>query len=201
MTIETRVYPRRIRCEAGDFEIRLMGEKDEAAVLAFAQGLPTHDLLFLPRDISRPKVLSAWIEELERGDMTSLLVMRAGAALGCAAVVRDRLSWSPHVGEIRVVVSSAARGQGVGRALTQEAFAFALANGVEKMTAQMTVDQTGAIALFESLGFRAEGLLRDHVRDREGRRHDIVMLGHDVAKVAAQMKAYGVAGASRTPTR
>jgi L-amino acid N-acyltransferase YncA len=194
-TAETRAYPRAIRSDAGDFEIRLMSAADEAAVLAFAKSLPTHDLLFLPRDISQPKVLAAWIKELERGGMMSLLAMRSGAALGCAAIVRDPLSWSPHVAEIRVVVAHDARGQGVGRALTQEVFALALANGVEKMMAQMTVDQTGAIALFESLGFRAEGLLRDHVRDREGRSHDIVMFGHDVAKVAAQMAAYGVARA------
>ena len=192
--VKTRTYPRKIHSEAGDFEIRLMGDGDEAAVLAFAKSLPTHDLLFLPRDISQPKVLAAWIKELERGDMTSLLAIRDRVALGCAALVRDPLSWSPHVAEIRVVVAPGARGQGVGRALTQEIFALALSDGVEKMIAQMTVDQSGAIAIFESLGFRAEGLLRDQVRDREGRNHDIVMLGHDVAKVAAQMHAYGVAG-------
>ena len=192
-TNEMRVYPRRIRGDAGGFDIRVMGGEDADAMLVFARNLPTHDLLFLPRDISQPKVLAAWIKELERGDMTSLLAVRDGAVLGCATIVRDPLSWSPHVGEIRVVVITAARGGGVGRALTQEAFAFALANGVEKMMAQMTVDQTGAIALFESLGFRAEALLRDHVRDREGHSHDIVMLGHDVHKVASQMEAYGMA--------
>jgi hypothetical protein len=56
----------------------------------------------------------------------------------------------------------------------------------------MTVDQTGAIALFEALGFRAEALLRDHVRDRSGRKHDIVVLGHNVAQVRAQLEAYGL---------
>jgi L-amino acid N-acyltransferase YncA len=192
---EMRVYPRKFRGDTGDFDIRPMRREDETAVLAFARSLPTHDLLFLPRDITQPKVLAAWIKELERGDMMSLLAVRDGTTLGCATIVRDPLSWSPHVGEIRVVVINAARRQGVGRALTQEAFAFALANGVEKMMAQMTTDQTGAIALFESLGFRAEALLRDHVRDREGRNHDIVMLGHDVAKVAAQIHAYGMTGA------
>jgi L-amino acid N-acyltransferase YncA len=69
---------------------------------------------------------------------------------------------------------------------------LALANGVEKMVAQMTVDQSGTIALFESLGLQAGGLRRDHVRDHEGRCHDFVIFGHDVAKVAAQMQAYGV---------
>jgi L-amino acid N-acyltransferase YncA len=200
-TNEMRVYPRRFRGDAGGFDIRMMGREDADAMLVFARSLPTHDLLFLPRDISQPKVLAAWIKELERGDMTSLLAVRDGAVLGCATIVRDPLSWSPHVGEIRVVVITAARGQGVGRALTQEAFAFALANGVEKMMAQMTADQTGAIALFESLGFRAEALLRDHVRDREGHSHDIVMLGHDVNKVASQMEAYGVASRAEQPMK
>jgi hypothetical protein len=43
--------------------------------------------------------------------------------------------------------------------------------------AQMTVDQQAAIALFESLGFKAEALLRDHVRDVDGKTRDIVVLG------------------------
>jgi L-amino acid N-acyltransferase YncA len=80
----------------------------------------------------------------------------------------------------------------VGRALSQETFALALGAGLEKIVVQMTVDQTGAIALFESLGFRAEALLHDQVRDLAGRTHDIVVLGHNVAKVQAQLEAYGV---------
>ena len=59
----------------------------------------------------------------------------------------------------------------------------------------MTVDQQAAIALFESLGFKAEALLRDHVRDVDGKKHDIVVLGHNVAQVRAQMEAYGLPGA------
>jgi hypothetical protein len=59
----------------------------------------------------------------------------------------------------------------------------------------MTVDQKAGIALFESLGFKAEALLRDHVRDAAGKKHDIVMLGHNVAQFRAQMEAYGLPGA------
>jgi hypothetical protein len=54
---ETRSYPRQVETDGGDIELRLMSRADEAAVLAFAQKLPTHDLLFLPRNISQPKVL------------------------------------------------------------------------------------------------------------------------------------------------
>ncbi len=67
--------------------------------------------------------------------------------------------------------------------------------GLEKLVVQMTVDQSGAIAIFEGLGFKAEALLRDHVKDKDGRNHDIVVLGHNVAQVRAQLEAYGLPGA------
>jgi len=192
---EKRSYPRHANTDAGDIEFRLMSRADEAAVLAFAQNLPTHDLLFLPRNISQPKVLSAWIHEIERGDITSLLAIKDGKVVGCGTVVHDPHSWSPHVGQIRMVVSLDVRGKGVGRALSQETFALALSSGLEKLSVQMTVDQQAAIALFESLGFKAEALLRDHVQDVDGKKHDIVVLGHNVAQFAAQMEAYGLPGA------
>ena len=192
---ETRNYPRRVTTEAGEIEFRPMTRADEAAVLEFARALPIHDLLFLPRNISQPKVLSAWINEIERGSITSLLAIWGESVVGCGTIVRDPHSWSPHVGEIRMVVSLDVRGQGVGRALSQETFALALASGLEKLTVQMTVDQQAAIALFESLGFKAEALLRDHVRDATGRKHDIVVLGHNVAQVRSQLEAYGLPGA------
>jgi RimJ/RimL family protein N-acetyltransferase len=189
---EARSYPRRVKTDSGEIEFRLMSRADEAAVLDFARKLPTHDLLFLPRNISEPKVLSAWINEIERGAITSLLAVKDGKVVGCGTLVRDPHSWSPHVGEIRMVVSLDVRGQGVGRALSQETFALALGSGLEKLSAQMTVDQGAAIALFESLGFKAEALLRDHVRDLDGKTHDIVVLGHNIAQFHAQLEAFGL---------
>jgi len=95
--IQAPSYPRQAKTDAGEIEFRPMSRADEVAVLDFAQRLPTHDLLFLPRDISKPKVLSAWINEIERGDITSLLAIRDGKVVGRSALVRDRHSWSPHV--------------------------------------------------------------------------------------------------------
>lgn len=196
---EIRTYPRIVACDAGKIEIRRMTQADEAAVLEFARSLPVHDLLFLPRNISEPKVLSAWIKEIERGAITSLLAVQAGKVVGCGTIVCDAHSWSPHVGEIRNVVSPAVRGLGVGRVLTQETFALALEMQLEKLVVQMTVDQVSGIALFEGMGFRGEALLREHVRDRDGNKHDIVVLGHNVAHVRAQLEAYGVSEAVQAP--
>jgi L-amino acid N-acyltransferase YncA len=189
---EKRIYPRTIALAGGDAELRLMTPDDGDAVLAFAQKLSAHDLLFLRRDISQPKVVAAWIDATKLGRIHTVLATRGGTVLGCATIVRDELSWSKHVGELRVILEPKSRGQGLGQTLTQECFALAIELGVEKLMAQMTVDQRGAIGVFEGLGFRAEALLHDHVKDREGATHDIVILSHDVARFQSQMAAYGL---------
>jgi RimJ/RimL family protein N-acetyltransferase len=58
--------------------------------------------------------------------------------------------------------------------------ALATELGLRKIVAQMTVDQKGAIATFERLGFRAEALLSDFVIDREGRMRDLMIMAYDV---------------------
>ena len=188
----SRSYPRTMACDGGDVELRLLAPGDETAVLAVARKLSAHDLLFLRRDISQPKVVDAWMQASQAGTIVTVLATRNGAVLGCANVVRDPLSWSRHVGELRVIVDPDMRGKGLGQKLTQESFAIALELGLEKLMAHMTVDQRGAIAVFEGLGFRAEALLHDHVKDRDGNKHDIVILSHDVARFQAQMEAYGL---------
>ena len=190
-TSTARTYPRILPVADEEFEVRYMGPDDEAAVTRFARDLPPHDLLFMRRDITAPKVMAAWLQSIADGSITTLLGLRNGQVRGCAAIIRDQLSWSPHVGEMRIVVDAATRGKGLGRALTQECFAIALGLGVEKLTAHMTADQAAAIKLFEDLGFHAEAMLSEQVRDRDGNKFDVVILSHDVNKFLARMEIFG----------
>ncbi len=193
MKAETpRNYPREVDLKGSRVTLRLMSGSDGSVALAFARALPAHDLLFLRRDITQPEAIEIWLNGIARGRITSVLAESGGQVQGYATVDRGELSWSSHVAELRVLVSAAMRGKGLGRLLTQEAFAIALGLGIEKIVAQMTVDQKGAIAVFEGMGFRPEALLRDQVKDREGRKHDLLILAHEVAKFHAQMEAYGV---------
>lgn len=192
MTESTR-YPRAVEIKDGTATLTLMTPAMEAEVLAFARTLPPHDLLFLRRDITEPRVMAAWAKQIETGEITSLLARDGnGQILGCTAVVTDEHSWSPHLGELRVLVAPAGKDRGLGRQLIQESFLIALGLGLEKLTAQMTPDQTGAIAVFEEMGFTAEALLKDHVIDQAGEKHDIVILSHDVASFQSKMQAWGI---------
>jgi hypothetical protein len=86
---KTHSYPRHVKTDDGDVEFRLISRADEPNVLGFPQKLPTHDLLFLPRNLSQPKVLSAWINEIERRQIKSLLAVKSGTVVGCGTLVRD----------------------------------------------------------------------------------------------------------------
>ena len=172
--------------------IRRFEARDRDAMLAFAESLPEHDLLFLGRDLKHPRVIGAWVEAIGEGWIDSLVAEEDGQFVGTAALVRDPLSWSGHVGEVRLLVSPTKRGAGLGRDLLEGIYSIAMERGVAKLTAQMTPDQIGSVMLFESLGFRAEALLKDQVRDRAGNPYDLAILSHDVARVAAHHRAFGV---------
>jgi RimJ/RimL family protein N-acetyltransferase len=191
-------YPRTVEVGPDSVELRMMTGADESAVLDFASALPKHDLLFLQRDISAAPVMAAWVREIEAGHTPSLLaILRGkmggdGKIVGCSAVISDPHSFSSHVGEVRVILAADARTHGLGRLLVQESFLLALSLGLEKLTARMTADQEAAIKVFEDLGFRAEALLKNHVRDADDTLHDLVVLSHDVAAVQGKMALYGL---------
>jgi L-amino acid N-acyltransferase YncA len=193
MTIEgARTYPTNARLGNEDITLRLMVPGDKAAILAFARALPAHDLLFLRRDITTEPAVDSWLRGIAGGSIVTVLGDQGGKIVGYGTVHRNEIQWSAHVAELRVMVAESMRGKGLGRVLTQESFALAVGMGVEKMVAQMTLDQKGAIATFEGLGFRPEALLRDQVKDREGKKHDLLVLSVEVARFEAQQRAYGV---------
>jgi L-amino acid N-acyltransferase YncA len=187
-------YPRTVTKDGETFEITRMTPKDGPAIGAFVATLPPHDLLFLSRDVRHPKVIAAWAQAVADGRVHSLVVRDAASqVVGCTAIVTEDMTWSRHVGELRVLLCADQRGKGLGGTLVQECFALALSLGLEKLCVRMTTDQRAAIASFEGLGFRAEAVLRNHVRDSNGQAHDIAVLSHDVAEVQARMQAYGLA--------
>ena len=100
--------------------------------------------------------------------------------------------WSSHVGEVRLVVDPAARGRGIGRELARHAVHDAVDLGLAKLVVEVIADQTALIAMFVALGFDAEALLADHVRDRNGQIRDLLVLANDVESQFAAMATAGI---------
>jgi GNAT superfamily N-acetyltransferase len=178
--------------EAGgvSMTIRPFAGSDRAALERFGQVVPPHDLLFLDRDLRQSKVIEAWVAAAAAGEIDSLVALADGEIVASTASIRDPLSWSPHVCQIRMLVLPALRGKGLGRVLLQRCVERAMAAGATKLVARMTPDQVGAITLFEESGFRAEALLANHVRDEAGALHDLAILSLDPQRQAARQAAF-----------
>ncbi len=184
-------YPISARLGGLDYRIRIMSPADGEAVMAFARELPPHDTLYMRRDITRQSGVDSWMKDLDKGVVYSLLAEDSLGVCGYSTINLNELEWTRHIADLRVATAMRTRGRGLGRLLAREAFNIALALDVEKLLARMTPDQEGARVLFQELGFQPEALLRDHVKDREGKYHDLLLKACSVRNFLAQRAAYG----------
>ena len=108
-------YPRTVTLNGATFEIARMAPGDGPEIGAFVATLVPHDLLFLSKDVTHPKVISAWADAVGEGRVHSLVARDAsGKVVGCTAIVTEDMTWSRHVGELRVLLGQRSARQGLG---------------------------------------------------------------------------------------
>jgi ribosomal protein S18 acetylase RimI-like enzyme len=175
-------------------DIRTPTPDDLDALLAFFERVPESERTFFKEHVLDRATVEGWLTS-DRG-RRALAFSDGGQVIGYVAVVRLS-GWSDHVGDVRLVVDPTHRTQGVGRALARWALVQALEAGLTKLTVEVVAEQERAVAMFSSLGFRAEGLLLDHVRDHDGILRDLVLLSHPVADSWSAMETAGIDDALR----
>jgi dTDP-4-amino-4,6-dideoxygalactose transaminase/ribosomal protein S18 acetylase RimI-like enzyme len=89
-----------------------------------------------------------------------------------------------HVARLGIIVSSQVRGHGLGKELMNDLLEAARDLGLAKVWLSVHRDNTRAIRLFESVGFRCEGFFEDEERDFTGSRDIVAMswLPHRVSR-------------------
>jgi L-amino acid N-acyltransferase YncA len=150
------------------------------AVVDFADSLPIDDLLFLPRDTKNMSNADKWLKSVENRSIMTFLCVRGEIVVGAGAIVRKLRGWSSHVAEIRILTREDMRNKGVGRLLLKHCFAEAIEAGAEKLIGRMTSDKKGAMAVYRSLGFEREAVLRKQVRDNHGKLQDLIVYSYQV---------------------
>ena len=179
MSIQS-AYPQELSLNGTTLQLRLMTAQDRDALLAFGRSLPEQDLFFLRTDITQPEVLDEWLRHINSGTTVSVVAEANGQIAGYANLHYQEARWTRHLGEVRLQVSPAWRGKGLGKRLAGEVFKLAQKLGLRKLVARMASGQRGARGVFEHLGFEAEALLTDAVIDNEGRTQDLILMSYDV---------------------
>jgi ribosomal protein S18 acetylase RimI-like enzyme len=163
------------------------------ALIEFFGRLPNRDLTFIKEDV-KPDAVRSWSSADQQW-----LAMAGDVVTGYVAV-QPLAAWSDHVGELRLVVHPDRRRRGIGRALARHALLQAVRAGRRKVVVELAADQEHALAMFVSIGFEGEALLRDHIRDRDGELRDLVMLAHFVDGTWATLEHAGITHETETAT-
>ena len=98
-----------------------------------------------------------------------------GAIVGRLSVARDPHSASRHVADLGLMVASTHRRLGIGKALLEQAAAWARDAGVSKLELHVFPWNEPAIRLYEQFGFEREGLRKAHYR-RGGEFVDAILM-------------------------
>ncbi|MPY94769.1 MAG: GNAT family N-acetyltransferase [Acidimicrobiia bacterium] len=159
------------------------------AAQAFFRRIPEADRTFFKEDVLDGATVSSWAHDERSRRLVG--VEEDGTVVGYAAVIPLH-GWSSHVGELRVVTDPGRRRQGLGRDLARRGLITAIELGLDKVVVEVVADQTAAVAMFQALGFEGEALLRDHVRDRDGKVRDLLVLAHGVQDTHAILAATGI---------
>lgn len=112
-------------------------------------------------------------------DAAVYVVEEDGALVGRLSLARDPHPSSPHVADLGLMVAAAHRRRGIGRALLEEAVAWAEGASVTKLELHVFPWNEPAIRLYEAFGFRREGLRQGHYL-RDGVEVDAILMAYQV---------------------
>ena len=90
-------------------------------------------------------------------DAAVFVVEEQGRLVGRLSLAREVHPASRHVADLGLMVAAAQRRRGIGRALLEQAVAWARASGVTKLELHVFPWNEPAIALYEAFGFEREG--------------------------------------------
>jgi hypothetical protein len=157
-------------------DLRPLRPDDVERVLAFLMAMPEGDRTFFWETDDRATV-ERWIADERAGRW--ILCDEAGQVQAYLAVI-------PGVGW------SGMRRRGLGRALARRGLIEAVRRGLEKIVVEVVASREGDVEMFSSIGFQAEALLTNQIRDRSGNFQDLVILAHDVGAVRDSMEVLGI---------
>ncbi len=174
-------YPKAIVTRDGtSVLLRPVVPSDEEALRTFFASIPEEERWFLRENLSDPQLLHQWIEALEYDYTLPIVAVREddGTIVANLRLYRSKSDSIRHLAHLRVMVLPAYRDLKVGSWMILDSVKLAMDLGIEKLIAEFVAGvEEGAIAAAKKLDFHQEAVLKDYVKDRQGRdRHLIIMV-------------------------
>lgn len=117
----------------------------------------------------------AFLKRIVEGNLPQVTAFGAGIVVGFCDILPNAATGFTHVARLGMAVRSGWRRQGTGRRLLQACLALAKNAGIEKVELEVYSDNLGAVRLYESFGFKREGV-KVRGRKLDDRYQDVVLM-------------------------
>lgn len=178
-------YPKQMTLRDGQsVVIRPLEKEDFERLRAFFQGLPAEDRLYLRHNVSNPDIIRQWTDRIDLEHVVPLVALGGNAIVAQGTLHISTHGWMQHVGHVRLAIAASHQRIGLGSLLARELVSLAEHRGLEKLQAHVIESSAGAVRMFERVGFEKVAVLKDFVKDQNGRNQNLVVMVNDVSRLS-----------------
>ena len=112
-----------------------------------------------------------FVQGLMRANAPYFVALDEAEVAGWCDIIAKPRATLAHSGTLGIGLRTAYRGRGIGKELMEATLAGARNRGYTRVELTVRVDNLRATRLYENVGFKVEGTLRNHIRI-DGKYHD-----------------------------
>jgi RimJ/RimL family protein N-acetyltransferase len=180
----TDEYPKQVTLKNGRHAvIRLLQSGDCDRLLTFFRSLPDQDRMFLQHNVTDATLIGKWTGHMDLDRVIPLVAEDQDQIVADGSLHLSPHGWMQHVGQIRLVIAATHRRLGLGTLLARELVQLAEDRNLEKLYANVIEDDVVSIKMLHNLGFKPAAVLKDLVKDQNGRKRNLAIMINEVADV------------------
>lgn len=189
--ISQEKYPKEVNLIDGSkVALRPMVESDLEKSFNFFKGLPEDVRLYLRVDVTQKDIVKRRMQDDDLFQFHRLVAIDKGEIIADASICREIYNWKRHLGEIRVIIHPNYQKKGLGTVLIQELFSVANLLGIDILYSYILEEQQGALHILSKLGFKKEIVKKGHVKDFQGKKHDLIVMSCNLMETLPSEEEY-----------
>jgi RimJ/RimL family protein N-acetyltransferase len=173
-------YPKEIMSKDGTpILLRPLAIEDEQHLSEFFARIPEDERWFLRDNVADPAVMHVWIKNVDYDRILPLVAVRQedNTIIANVRLHRRPSECLHHIAHLRIMVDPAYRHQRLGTWMLLDTIRLAMSVGIEKLVAEFIAGvEDAAMNAAQKLDFFEEAVLKDYVKDSQGRYRDLIIM-------------------------